>query len=173
MQALPDSAPIEYCILTATMGNKARTRLLWLKNEVVSSLELYPDYQGPDFTPHRLFALERLQRTAEGDLLAALTTDESNPTAVEPFPGRRHWRYAGVPVTQYWKKPAGTAGQDLRVAVNGRYTYWMSRQPIPGGIAFENFEMQERFEQGQRFIFGVTRKAPQDLGFRSQPTAVR
>ena len=28
----PDSAPIEYCILTATMGNKARARRLWLKN---------------------------------------------------------------------------------------------------------------------------------------------
>jgi len=38
----PGSAPLEYCILTATTGNLARTRLLWLKDEVISSLRLYP-----------------------------------------------------------------------------------------------------------------------------------
>jgi len=30
VEAEADSAPMEYCILTATMGNRARTRLLWL-----------------------------------------------------------------------------------------------------------------------------------------------
>ena len=44
IHAQADSAPIEYCILTATMGNKARARLLWLKDGPVSSLKLYPDY---------------------------------------------------------------------------------------------------------------------------------
>src|ERR1035437_7485568 len=34
MYAEPDSAPIKSCILTATMGNKARARLLWLKDGV-------------------------------------------------------------------------------------------------------------------------------------------
>jgi hypothetical protein len=53
----------------------------------------------------------------------------------------------------------------LQVAVNGRYTYWLSRQPIPGGVALENVEMRERFYEGQRFIFGITRKTPHDLGF--------
>lgn len=46
VQTEPDSAPLEYCILTATMGNKARTRLLWLKDEVVSSLKLYPGHKS-------------------------------------------------------------------------------------------------------------------------------
>jgi hypothetical protein len=36
--AEPDSPALDYCVLTATMGNKARTRLLWLKDEVVRSL---------------------------------------------------------------------------------------------------------------------------------------
>src|SRR5437660_1064307 len=36
----PDSAPLEYCILTATMGNMARTRQLWLEHEVINSLKL-------------------------------------------------------------------------------------------------------------------------------------
>jgi hypothetical protein len=165
IHAEPDSAPMDYCILTATMGNKARARWLWLKDGTASSLKLYPDYRAPDFAPHRIFALDRLHRTATGDLLAAITTDEADPAAVEPFPGRTHWRYAGAPVTQYWRKPAGAWLDDLHVAVNARYTYWLSRQPIPGGVAFENFELRERFHEGQRFIFGVTRKTPAELGF--------
>ena len=121
------------------MGNKARARLLWLKNGPVSSLKLYPDYQQPDFAPHRFFPLKQLCRTAEGDILAAITSDEPDPSVIEPFPGHSHWRYAGVPVTQYWKKPAGTWREDLHVAVNGRYTYWLSQQPVPGGRRLREF----------------------------------
>ena len=40
----------------------------------------------------------------------------------------------------------------------------MSRRPIPGGIAFENFELRERFYDGQRFVFGITPKTPEELG---------
>ncbi len=165
----PDSAPIEYCILTATMGNKARTRQLWLRNEVARSLDLWPNYQETGFTPHRLFSLDRLHRTSAGDFLAAITTNEADPAAVDPFPAAPHWRYAGFPVTQYWKKPQGTWRDDLHVAVNGRYTYWLSRQPIPGGVAFENFEMREHFHEGQRFVFGITRESPQELGLATPP----
>ncbi len=164
IRAEADSAPLEYCILTATMGNKARTRLLWLKNEVASSLKLYPDYKEAAFAPHVVFGLDRLTRTAAGEVLVAVTTDETDPAAVVPFPGRPNWRYAGFPVTQYWKKPAGAWRDDLQAAVNGRYTYWMSRRPIPGGIAFENFELRERFHAGQRFVFGITRKTPAEFG---------
>ncbi len=169
IHAEADSVPIEYCILTATMGNKARARLLWLKDEAASSLALYADYRDPDFAQHRLFPLDRLLRTPEGDVLAAVTTDEPNPAAVDPHPAPAHWRYSGFPATQYWRKPAGAWRDDLHVAVNGRYTYWLSRQPIPGGVAFENFEMRERFHEGQRFIFGITRRTPIELGFDSTP----
>jgi hypothetical protein len=156
IHAQPDSAPMTYCILTATMGNKARARRLWLKDRAVSSLDLYPDYREAAFTPHRFFPLNQLYRNPAGDILAAITTDEEEPSAVEPFPRRTHWYYGGFPVTQYWKKPAGLWREDLHVAVNGRYTYWMSQQPIPGGISFENFEFRERFYEGQRFHFGIT-----------------
>jgi hypothetical protein len=156
IHAQPDSAPMTYCILTATMGNKARARRLWLKDRAVSSLDLYPDYREAAFTDHRFFPLNQLYRNAAGDVLAAITTDEEEPSAVEPFPRRTHWYYGGFPVTQYWKKPAGSYREDLHVAVNGRYTYWMSQQPIPGGISFENFEFRERFYEGQRFHFGIT-----------------
>jgi hypothetical protein len=169
VRAEPDTAPIDQCILTATMGNKARARLLWLKDEVVSSLVLYPNYRAPDFAPHRVFALERLFRNPSGEVVAAMTTDEADPAGIDPYPERPHWRYRGVPVTQYWKKPAGTWGKDLRAAVNGRYTYWLSRQPIPGGVAYENFEFRERFHEGQRVIFGITRRTPEELGFTLEP----
>jgi hypothetical protein len=165
LDAEPDSAPIECCILTATMGNKARARRLWLKDQVVSSLDLYPTYKDSAFAPHRLFSLNRLLRTSADDLLAAITTDEADPAAVDPSPAASHWRYRGCPVTQYWKKPAGTGHDDLQVAVNARYTYWMSRHAIPGGVAFENFEMRERFHPGQRFVFGITRRTPAELGW--------
>jgi hypothetical protein len=125
LQAEPDSAPIEYCILTATMGNKARARRLWLKDETVNSLDLYGDYRDRGFTVHRLYYLDRLHRTPAGEVLAAITTDELDPRSVDPSPAPSHWRYRGFPVTQYWKKPAGTWDDGLHVAVNGRYTYWM------------------------------------------------
>jgi hypothetical protein len=164
VQPEPDSAPLDYCILSATMGNKARARLLWLETTTVSSLDLYSDYRASGFTAHRVFALDRLQRTSAGDVVAAITTNEPDPAAVDPKPAASHWRYRGLPVTQFWRKPAGTWREDLGVAVNGRYTYWMSEHPIPGGVAFENFEMRERFYPGQRFVFGITRRTPLELG---------
>jgi hypothetical protein len=147
------------------MGNKARTRLLWLKSEVISSLQSYPNYHGFDFAPQRTFPLARLFRTAAGGVIVAVTTDERNPAAVFPFPGTHLWYYGGAKVTQYWRKPKGTVRDDLSAAVNARYTYWRSKQPVPGGIAFENFEMREPFAEGQCFVFGITRRTPAELGF--------
>ena len=160
-----DSAPLDSCILTATMGNMARTRQLWLKTEVVSSPQVYRDYHDTGFAPHRKYPLSRLHQTAEGGVLVAVTNDEDDPAIVYPFPKSELWHYAGHKVTQYWAREAGTFGDDLHVIVNGRYVYWRSAKPIPGGIAFENFELQERFHDGQKQIFGITRRTPKELGF--------
>jgi hypothetical protein len=168
IHAEPDSAAMDYCILTATMGNMARTRLLWLHDELASSLKLYPDYRDTDFAAPTFYPLPRLHRTATGDVLVAVTTDENNPSATFPFPGTRNWYYGGSKVTQYWKKPRAVVRDDLHAAVNARYTYWQSRQPIPGGIAFENFELREKFHEGQRFIFGITRQTPAQLGIMAK-----
>jgi hypothetical protein len=165
----PDSAPLEYCILTATMGNMARTRLLWLDDDVVSCLKVYPDYRGQDFAAHREYPLSRLHRTAAGGVLVALTNDEDDPASIYPFPNSELWHYAGCKVTQYWAKDAGSIRNDLQVVVNGRYTYWRSSRPIPRGIAFENFELRERFKDGQTSIFGITRQTPQELGIKITP----
>ncbi len=171
IHAEPDSAPIQSCILTATMGNKARTRLLWLNTEVISSLRLYPNYHGFDFAPvEHVFPIARLFRTVEGSVLVAVTTNEQNPSAVFPFPGTRLWYYGGAKVAQYWRKPNGSFRDDLSAAVSARYVYWRSKQPVPGGIAFENFEMREPFSEGQCFVFGITRRTPAELGFRAADT---
>jgi hypothetical protein len=162
----PDSAPIQFCVLTATMGNKARTRLLWLKGEVVNSRQSYPIYHDLGFAAERIFPFARLFHTPEGGVLVAVTNDEQNPAAVFPFPGTRLWYYGGAKVTQYWRKPLGTFRGDLAAAVNGRYVYWRSKQPVPGGIAYENFELREPFSEGQCFVFGITRRTPAELGFR-------
>jgi hypothetical protein len=165
VSAESDSAPLEYCILTATMGNKARARHLWLKDQRLSSLELFPDYRDSEFTEHEHFPIERLYQTPQGDLWIAITTDERTPWTVRPPSSAPHWYYGGIPVTQYWRKPSGTWGPDIHAAVNGRYTYWMSNNPIPGGIAFENFELREPFQDRQTFRFGITLRSPAELGF--------
>jgi hypothetical protein len=108
LQADRGSPPIEHCILTATMGNLARTRLLWLKDGAVSSLKLYPEHQGDGFAPHQSYPLERLTRTPRGDVMVAVTNDEDDPALIYPFPGRQLWHYGGCKVTQFWKKPRGT-----------------------------------------------------------------
>jgi len=161
VHAEPDSAPIQTCILTATMGNKARARLLRLKDKTVSSQELFGCHAGEGFTPHAFFPLARLPRNAAGDVLTAISTDEETPAAA--LTSTDFWKYGGEKVTQYWRKPAAGLNDSLRCAVNARSTYWMSGNPIPGGPAFENFELVEDFEDGQQFIFGVTRRTPSEL----------
>jgi hypothetical protein len=164
VHAVSGSLPIETCILTATMGNLARIRLLWLRDEVVNSTQLYPRFRGDGFAPHTVYLLPRLARNATDDVIVGVTGDESDPAAVFPFPGSHAWHYGGVPVTQYWKVGRDAVHDDLRAAVNARYTYWKSRRPIPGGVAFENCELRTSFRDGQSFVFGVTRAKPSEMG---------
>ena len=156
VHAVNGSALIESCILTATMGNKARARLLFLNDGPVSSLQLYPDYKDIHFADHRIFGVDRMSRMPNGDAAVWIENDEENPSAVQPF-GRPHfWNYRGRKVIQYWRKPAAEANPSLQCVVNARYTYWGSQQKIPGGISFENFELREPFRSGQTYIFGIT-----------------
>lgn len=163
-RSLPGGAAMDFCILTATMGNKARARQLWLKDGAVTTRALYGDFQGhgqaSGFAPRKKFPLQQLITDAAGDTLASITTEEAQPNAVHPFPGTDRWYYGGFPVVQYWKKAKGTARNDLVVSVNARYTYWGTDQPLPGGAAFENFEFEEKFHPGQQFIFGIKKVGP-------------
>ena len=96
--------------------------------------------------------------------IVAATGDEAEPAAanydavVPP-----HWRYRGRVATQYWRAPA-QAG--LIARVNGRATFWATMARIPGGISFENFELQAPFTPGQEFSFSVIPAGPDELGFQ-------
>lgn len=149
-----DSRPLSHCIVTATMGNFARLRELHLADRTVTAAELWPDYRQSAFTPHARFSLAELARTAEGEALVTATPDEADPRSAVHAPGtNEHWRYRGRLATQSWRSERPP--KELEVLVNGRFTYWASRAPIPGGISFENFEMVAPFEQGREFWFGV------------------
>ena len=161
--AQPKSRPMSACILTATMGNYARLRRLYLANRIVTAADLWPKFDGKDFAPHARFDLADLFRTREGYALVAATTDEKQPDRAEYAPNTGPgWKYQGAPATQYWR--CETPVPRLAVQVNGRSVYWASRTPIPGGVAFENFEMVAPFREGQEFWFGVTTRTPQELG---------
>ena len=156
--AAKDTAKMESCVITATMGNFSRTRLLWLRNEVLDSRKIWPDFQGNDFAWTDEIPAERMLRSKDGTLTVAISPNESDLSDVSIPPGG--WSFRGKVSTQYWRKYPGTAQKDLRVKVNGRATYWGSHAPIPGGVAFENFELIESFKPGIESWFGITLKTP-------------
>jgi hypothetical protein len=154
------------CVLTATMGNYARLRRLWLKGEVVDSRKVWEEFR-PDrwgFGPARQWPAGRLLAVA-GETVVAATPDEADPAAAtyarDVSPG---WRYQGKPATQYWRAPTQ---EGLVVRVNGRKTFWASQAQIPGGISYENFELEAPFREGQEFRFGVVPDGPEKLGFQA------
>ncbi|MGI8770046.1 MAG: hypothetical protein ACR2JE_01280 [Acidobacteriaceae bacterium] len=154
-----DSPPLEELTVTATMGNYERLRSLWLKDRVVDSRQLYASYDGDAFTEHENYPSGEMLRTADGDAIALCTSNESSPSSVPGTPSG-HWHYPLPKLTQYWRVRAHDIEPDLRVRVNGRRIYWASHDPVPGGVAFENFELRQRYEPGQVFIFGATGKEP-------------
>jgi hypothetical protein len=157
-----DSAPIDELTLTATMGNYERLRNLWLKDETVSSLHLYADYTGNDFVEKQTYPRDKMITTPNGDHIVFATTNEDNPAAV-PVPGRTWWSYKAPRLTQYWRVPAAFVERDLRVRVNGRRVYWKSQTPLPGGTAFENFEVRQHYKRAQIFVFGLSPQQPPDI----------
>ena len=144
----------DYCILTATMGNKMRLRNLFCKDNIYNSRQLWPDYRGDGFVPHFHVPCSDMITGPEGEIYFIAEPDEEDPAARKLNEGtNKGWKYIGRKAVQYWKKPfPNKATEGL---VNGRYTYWASQSPIPEGIAFENFELKAPFVQGDRFIFGI------------------
>jgi hypothetical protein len=171
IHAAPDGAPMQSCILTATMGNYIRARHLWLRDRVVYSKTLWPDPiaagVGPlGFTPPKLFEESSMCRLTNGSLVVMLTTDEENPSKIVPKPA--HWHYRGCKVTQYWRAYPHQE-HPLRIRVNGRFAYWMSRNPIPNGVAYENFELVQDYFDGQQFVFGITESPPAQFELTGEP----
>jgi hypothetical protein len=165
--AAPGGAAMGSCILTATMGNYARLRRLYLKDRVEEAQRVYhpfrPVFAG--FADHRQWGISELLERG-GHAMVAATPDEAAPAHARYSPEvARNWHYQGAVATQYWyARPR----PGLVVRVNGRQTYWASHAPIPGGVAYENFELEAPFEPGQEFCFGVTPDSPAQLGFHDE-----
>ena len=156
------SPPIEELTLTATMGNFERLRWLFLRNRLVDSRTLFRGDTGDDFYEHENYPLDEMLRIGDGDAIALCTTNEPSPSSV-PDTNTKVWHYPLPRLTQYWRVPAHSIEPDLRVRVNGRRVYWQSHNPLPNGVAFENFEVRQRYVPGQVFIFGVTAEEPWNL----------
>lgn len=161
----PGSARMEQCVLTATMGNYSRLRLLWLKDRVVQAGKVWPDFTGTEFTADALFPADTFVQMPGGDLVVCAASDEAYPHTVPPDPIAAGWAYRGsFPLTQYWRKPKGPGEiGDLKVRVNGRRVYWATHNPIPGGLAYENFDLVQPFTEGQTSLFGLTRRSPDEV----------
>ena len=150
----PGSAPVERVILTATMGNYGRLRRLILKGRQVLAKDLWPNFppDAPGFAPHRSFPASELNRRGR-EVEFSAETDEADPTkgnyAPNTFTG---WFYEGGPARHVWRARSAAG---LVARVNARTTYWASTSPIPGGIAFENIELDAPFREGQEWVFAV------------------
>ena len=154
----PGSPNLEELTLDATMGNFERLRYLWLKDRVIDSRALYDGYTGNDFVQREDYPVEEILKTPEGDAIALCTTNEADPAKVAV--GHAVWEYRFAKLTQYWRVRARHIQPDLRVNINGRRVYWNSQYEIPGGVAFESFQMRQRYVPGQEFIFGLTTLEP-------------
>jgi hypothetical protein len=160
-----DSPPLDELTVTATMGNYERLRLLWLKGRVEDSRKLFAGYQGNTFVEHENYPVEEMLRTADGDAIVYCTSNERSP-ATTPGNDTAHWKYILPKLTQYWRVGAHDIQPDLRVRVNARRVYWASTAPVLGGIAFENFEVRQRYVPRQTFIYGISRQEPWELDLR-------
>ena len=150
---------MERCDLSATMGNQSRCRALWLDAAAIYAPDLYAGYRGNGFVEHAPYRLSALHKTPTGDVVAAISPDEFEPREVWPF-ANGAWHHDGCCMAQFWLKPRGSYDELLQCRVNGRGAYWGGNSPIPGGIAYENFELQETFRSGQETWFGYCRASP-------------
>ena len=171
-----NSAVMERCGLTATMGNYSRLRLLYLKDKVIDSRKLFSAYNNIEFDEKEPYPVDQMLKTKKGDAIVIAESNESfNELASWPqdpaYLAKWHWHYRPFyKLTQYWRVDAGNYDNSLRVRVNGRAKYWSGASPhknnyiaIPGGPAFENFELRENYHSGQKFYFGLSMKTAKEL----------
>src|SRR5262249_12846187 len=144
LHAAKSSERMQTCVLSATMGNYARLRHLWLADAVVDSRRLWKTFK-PDpagFSPWAEWKADRLLKR-DGHVLVACPPDEAEPEKAKYDPTTpAHWHYQGSVATQYWR---ARDVKGLTAAVNGRRTYWAGSSVIPGGVSFENFELRVPF----------------------------
>lgn len=172
----PKSAAMERCALTATMGNYSRLRLLYLKDKIVDSRQLFAGYNDIEFDEKKPYPVSQMLRTKSGDPIIVTEPNEdfaslSSWPQQPAYLARWSWRYRPYyKLTQYWRVDSANYDKSLQVRVNGRAKYWTGGSDdktkyidIPGGPAFENFELRENYYSGQKFYFGLTTLSAREL----------
>ncbi len=158
-----DTAPIKKIRLSSTAGNFNHMKLLYLANEIIDSRNLYEGYQETgkrDFAPWTTFEFNKLKKLSDNSIIVATTRSADDPG--------EFWNdfFTRYELTQYFRKYPGSYDGNEFSAVNAKYVFWHTGKPIPGGVSYENFELNDPiFEQGQQIWFGATDKTPQELGF--------
>jgi hypothetical protein len=171
-----NGATMQRCALTATMGNYERLRLLYLKNKVVDSRQLFAGYNDIDFAEKETYPVSEMLKDRSGNPMVIAESSESLSELAawpqtEAYLKKWHWRYRPFyKLTQYWRLDAGKYDSSLSVRVNGRAKYWGGENADkstyidgPGGPAFENFELRENYYSGQKFYFGLSLKPAKEL----------
>ncbi|MDB5135673.1 MAG: hypothetical protein JWP37_2276 [Mucilaginibacter sp.] len=170
------SAVMERCALTATMGNYSRLRLLYLKDKVIDSRRLFIGYNDIEFAEKDAYPYSQMLKNKNKEPIAIAESNESfDELASWPqqptYLSRWGWRYRPFyKLTQYWRVDSVGYDPSLQVRVNGRAKYWSGASldkskyiDIPGGTAFENFELRENYHSGQQFYFGLSLKSAKEL----------
>ena len=156
IHANPDSAPMESCVISATMGNYGLLRRLHLAGgRIEQAPELWSDEQldALGFLPWRTWSAENLERLPDGRVQVRASSNFPDPSHSSYGPDvPPHWRYRGDHAIHYWRAESSTRPS---VAVNARRSYWQTGTLIPGGASFENFELRMPFDDGQRLWFGI------------------
>ena len=139
--ATPGGKAMRSCILTATMGNFARLRRLYLKDRVEESRRVYSPFQPvfAGFAQHREWGIGDLL-VRDGDAIAAMTPMSPSPRTRGTAPMLLVTGTTRAPLQPSTGTPS--EGRTWSCTVNGRQTYWASIAPIPGGVAYENFELE-------------------------------
>ncbi len=150
---------MQRCDLSATMGNQSRCRTLWLDPYAVYAPDLYAGYGGNGFVELAPYRLSLLHKTVAGEIVVAISPDEFEPREIWPLDSDA-WHHDGSWMAQFWLKPKGSYDNSLQCRVNGRGKYWGGSIPLPGGLAYENFEIQETFRSGQETWFGYCKESP-------------
>jgi len=164
MYAQKDSTEIKKIRLSSTAGNFNHLRILWLADKTLDARDLYPNYKETgkrDFALWTDFKFGELAKSFDGSLIVATTRSEDDPG--------QFWNdyFTKYQITQYWKKYPGSFDGDEFSSVNAKYVFWHNGEKIPGGVSYENFELNSPiFEQGQKVWFGATEKTPNQLGLK-------
>jgi hypothetical protein len=117
-----------------------------------------------DFTPHAIYSSKDMIRDKNGRTYFISAPNERKPELAEySSDTKSHWKYKGKIATQYWYCFDPFVSRNLEGLVNGRFVYWASKSPIPGGVAFENFELKSNFRNGETFVFGIVPFTPHTL----------